>query len=434
MQRTDNPDHRAADLVVIGARQLVLCDPTRSDGIGLVDQGCLAVRDGLILAIGTEADILSLKRPETRVIDAAGGTVTPGLVDCHTHLIFQGDRAEEYFARAGGLDDAGLTEAGLAWGVPASQRINAGVSVQDLVSSALPRARRMLACGTTTIETKSGYGLDHDSDIASLEAARAVAEMTGLEIMGTYLGAHSRPAQGVERYLEHMIAETIPRVAETGLAQFCDVYADPAVYTLTECTRVLRAAADQGMGLKLHTDARVNIGGARLAAEMGAVSVDHCNMLSDDDLRLLADAGTTVAIFPGFDWAVGHSHPVDGRRMIESGVTLAVSTDLCPVCWHLSQQMSAGFAARLSGLSPEQAFLGVTLNAARALRRDHLIGSLAPAKQADIAIFDVPDFRQILFRFGTNSASWVLKKGRVLVESTVEHATEQHFDRQGSTL
>lgn len=433
MQRTDPTANLVADLVVTGARQLVLCDPASSDGIGLIDKGCVAVRDGIILAIGTEDEILALKGPETRVIDAAGGTVTPGLIDCHTHLIFEGDRAEEYFARADGLDDADLTEAGFDWGVPVSQRINAGVTVQDLVRSALPRARRMLACGTTTLETKSGYGLDHESDITSLEAARAVAELTGLEILGTYLGAHARPSEGVERYLDNMIAETIPRVASTGIAQFCDVYVDPNVYTVAECARVLRAAADHGLGLKLHTDARVNIGGARLAAEMGAVSVDHCNMLSDADLRILADAGTTVAFFPGFDWAVGHPHPVDGRRLIGSGVTVAVATDLCPVCWHLSQQMSAGFAARLSGLSPQEAFLGVTLNAARALRREHLIGSIAPGKQADIAIFDVPDFRRILFRFGTNSATWVLKKGRVLVENDAARTTERHSCTQGRT-
>lgn len=426
MQPQTPSDILPADLVVTGARQLVICDPASKDGIGLLDKGCVAVRDGTILATGTEAEILALKGPETQVVDAAGGTVTPGLVDCHTHLIFDGDRAEEYFARANGLDDEKLTEAGMAWGVPASQRINVGVSVQDLVRSALPRARRMLACGTTTIETKSGYGLDHDSDIASLEAAQVVAELTGLEILGTYLGAHARPAEGVERYLDRMVAETIPWVASLGLAQFCDVYVDPKIYTVAECAHVLRAAADHGLGLKLHTDARVNVGGARLAAEMGAVSVDHCNMLSDADLRVLADAGTTVAFFPGFDWAVGHPKPVNGQRLIQSGVTVAVSTDLCPVCWHLSQQMSAGFATRLSGLSPEEALLGVTLNAARSLGRDQTIGSLLPGKQADIAIFDVPDFSRLLFRFGTNSATCVLKKGRVLVKNDAGCTTDLH--------
>jgi imidazolonepropionase len=149
---------------------------------------------------------------------------------------------------------------------------------------------------------------------------------------------------------------------------------------------------------------------------MPAASVDHGNMLSDDDLRILADAGTSVAFFPGFDWAVNHPRPVDGRRLVRSGVDVAVATDLCPVCWHLSQQMSMGFACRLSGLTAEQALLGVTLNAAKAIRRSDRIGSIAPGKQADLVVFDVPDYRHLAFRFGANSARWVIKKGKILVD------------------
>jgi imidazolonepropionase len=163
-----------------------------------------------------------------------------------------------------------------------------------------------------------------------------------------------------------MIRETIPAVAALRLAEFCDVYLDPDAFTVAECRRILAAAADHKLAAKLHSDARVNIGGARLAAEMRAASIDHGNMLSDEDLRVLTDAGTVVAYFPGFDFAVAHPRPIDGRRLICSGVTLAVGTDLCPVCWHLSQQTTMGFACRLSALTPEEALLGVTLNAAKA--------------------------------------------------------------------
>ena len=405
---------RAPDLIVIGANQLVVCDPSRPDGIGLVPQGGIAVCDGVIVAVGPSPDIARLAGPDTRVIDAASGTVTPGLVDCHTHLIFAGDRSDEYFHRTRGLGDAQLTQEGIAWGVPASRTANRGLSAGVLAATALPRARRMLEAGTTTLETKSGYGLDHDSDIASLEAARMVAAATGLEVVGTYLGAHARPREGAGRYIDQMIRETIPAVAAARLAEFCDVYLDPDVFTLAECGRILAAAADHGLGAKLHSDARVNIGGARLAAEMRAVSIDHGNMLSDEDLRILADAGTVVACFPGFDFAVAHPRPINGRRLICSGVTVAVGTDLCPVCCHLSQQMTMGFACRLSALTPEEALLGVTLNAARAIGRADRIGSLEPGKQADIVVFDVPDHRQLAFRFGSNSASIVIKRGRVL--------------------
>ncbi|MFG1377488.1 imidazolonepropionase [Xanthobacter autotrophicus] len=408
----------AADLVIVGAAQVVLCDPRQPDGIGVVEGGAVAVRGEQIAAVGPQAAIMPLIGAQTRVVDARGGVLAPGLVDCHTHLIFEGDRSSEYFHRTRGLDDAGLTAAGLPWGVPASRAANAGLPAERLAEAALRRTRSMLACGTTTIETKSGYGLDHDSDIASLEAARLVAEVTGVEVVGTYLGAHARPTEGAARYLDRMIADTIPAIAERGLAEFCDVYVDPDVFTIDECRRVLAAAADVGLAAKLHTDARVNIGGARLAAEMRAASVDHGNMLSDDDLRVLADAGTSVAVFPGFDWAVGHPRPVDARRFACSGVNVALATDLCPVCWHLSQQVTMGFACRLSGLSPEAALLGVTLNAAKAIRRDARIGSIAPGKQADLVVFDVPDFRQLAFRFGANAAAVVIKKGRVLLDAT----------------
>lgn len=407
-----------ADLVIIGARQLVMCEPDRPDGIGVLEEGGIAVRGGDILAVGTSAEILACAGGGTRIIHAQGGTVTPGLVDCHTHLIFAGDRSDEYFLRTQGMGDDELTASGAVWGVPASRAANSGLSAAQLAQIALPRARRMLAAGTTTLETKSGYALRRRCDLASLEAAQRVAAETGLEIVGTYLGAHARPRDGAERYLDTIISETIPAVAEQGLADFCDVYVDPDVFTVAECARVLRAGADAGLGAKLHTDARVNVGGGRLAAEMGAASVDHGNMLSDGDLRALADAGTSVAVFPGFDWAIGHRHPVDARRFRCAGVEVALGTDLCPVCWHLSQQTSMGFACRLSGLGPQEALLGVTLRAARAIRRDHRIGSLTPGKQADIVIFDVPDYRQLAFRFGSNAAAWVIKKGRVLVDGS----------------
>ncbi|MCJ2021900.1 imidazolonepropionase [Methylobacterium sp. E-065] len=406
----------AADLMIVGARQVILCDPAQTDGLGILEDTAVAVHGREITAIAPLADLRSISGPATIIVDAAGGIVTPGLVDCHTHLMFAGDRSDEYLLRATGLDDSALTAAGVAWGVGASQAANIGLSAEALVQSALPRAQRMLASGTTTLETKSGYALEHASDLASLEAAQIVAQRTGLEIVGTYLGAHARPREGAGQYLDRMIADTLPEVADRALAEFCDVYVDPDVFTVAECARVLRAAADLGLRAKLHTDARVNIGGGKLAAEMGAVSVDHGNMLSDEDLRALAEAGTSVAFFPGFDWAVGHRHPVDARRLVCSGVPVAIGTDLCPVCWHLSQQMSMGFATRLSGLTPAEALLGVTINAARAIGRDDRIGSIAVGKQADLAIFEVPDYRQLAFRFGANMAACVIKNGRVLVE------------------
>lgn len=407
-------DEMDADLIVRGARQLVTC--RAGDDLGVVAEGCVAILDGLILGVGTWAELAHRAGAATHLVEANGGTIAPGLIDCHTHLIFEGDRSEEYYHRTRGLDDADLTAAGIVWGVPASRPANRGRTAQELAAASLPRAWDMLASGTTTIETKSGYGLDFESDIASLEAAHLIAEATGLEIVGTYLGAHTRPAENVEHYIDEMIRMTIPAIVDRRLAEFCDVYVDPNVFTIAECQRVLAAAAEHGLIAKLHTDARTNVGGAKLAVDMRAASVDHCNTLSDDDLRRLGDAGTVVAFFPGFDFAVAHPHPVDGRRLVNSGVTVALATDLCPVCWHLSQQTSMGFACRLSGLSAEEAMLGVTLNAAKAIRRENTIGSIEIGKQADLVVFDTADYRKLPFRFGAQSAQTVIKKGRVLFD------------------
>lgn len=218
---SDHPASAApADLVITGARQVVLCDPSKADGIGVIDNACVAVSGESIVAVGTAAEIAARCSKATMIVDAGGGVVTPGLVDCHTHLIFVGDRSQEYYQRVAGLDDRGLNAAGIAWGVPASREFNAGRSASALVRASLARAQTMLRNGTTTLETKSGYGLDHASDIESLRAAQEIAKLTGLEIVGSYLGAHARPTEHVERYLDTMIADTIPAIAELRLAEF----------------------------------------------------------------------------------------------------------------------------------------------------------------------------------------------------------------------
>lgn len=405
----------APELIVTGAAQVVTCDAARQ-GVGAIEDGAVAVAGSTVSAIGPRLEIERLAGPGTVRLDVAGGIVLPGLVDCHTHMVFAGDRRDEYFERTKGHDSLALTERGFPWGAAVSRADNRGLDAPALVRASLPRAIRMLECGTTTAECKSGYGLDAQGDIASLEAARDIGLATGMEVVGSYLGAHALlPGEDMDRYLDRIVADTIPEVAEKGLATFCDVYVDPKVFGLKDCARVLRAGADHGLIAKLHTDAYRNAGGARLAVEMGAASVDHANMLTDADLRALADAGVVVAFFPGFDFATGHAHPVDGQRFERSGVTLALATDQCPVCWHLSQRMTLGFACRLSRLSPESALLGVTRNAAKAIRMDDRLGSLAPGMQADMAVFGVPDYRDLAFRFGQDPAATVIKKGRVLV-------------------
>ncbi|MBK8526147.1 MAG: imidazolonepropionase [Rubrivivax sp.] len=409
-------DTLAPVTLITGAAQVVTC--AGRHGVGLIENGVIAIEDETILAVGSRDDVMSaLGDRGIQPLDANGGAVIPGYVDCHTHLIFAGDRRHEYFARMRGLDDAGLRAAGIPFDVPVSIAANRELSVDELVNASLPRLRRMLESGTTTLETKSGYGLTPDSDIRSLRAARRLAELLPVEIVSSYLGAHVLPPGATkERFLDEILNEGLPQVSSQGLAEFCDVYCDPHVFDLKETERVLRRASDLGLRLKLHVDAKNNIGGTRLAAEMGAVSCDHVNHTTTADFRALADAGTVAVTFPGFDFIVNHSSPTSIQAVRDSGVTLALGTDQCPVCWLESMQLAVALGCRINRMTPEESLRGATIHAAAALGLAHRIGSLEPGKQADIVILDVPSFEQAAFRFATNSVAKVIKKGRVVVD------------------
>lgn len=402
--------------LITGAAQVATC--AGDFGVGLIEQGVVAIEGETILAIGSRAEVEpQLAGREVLEIDAAGGTVIPGYVDCHTHLIFAGDRSHEYFARARGMSEADMRAAGIPFDVQASVAMNRGLSVDELVNASLPRLRRMIESGTTTLETKSGYGLDPGTDIRSLRAARRLAELLPVEILSSYLGAHALPPGATkERFLEEVLNEGLPQVSGEGLAEFCDVYCDPNVFDLKETERVLRRATDLGLKLKLHVDAKNNIGGTRLAAEMGAVSCDHVNHTTEADFRALADAGTVAVTFPGFDFIINHSSPTNMQVVRNSGVTLALGTDLCPVCWLESMQVAVALGCRINRMTPEESLRGATIHAAAALGLADRIGSLDPGKQADIVILDVPSFEQAAFRFGTNSVAKVIKKGHVVVD------------------
>ncbi|MCC7041811.1 MAG: imidazolonepropionase [Burkholderiales bacterium] len=392
----------------------------------------VALEGETILAVGSSVDVMrGIGERSVRTIDADGGTVIPGYVDCHTHLVFGGDRSREYFARMRGLDDAGLRAEGVPFDVPASIARNRDLSVDDLVMASLPRLRRMLEAGTTTLETKSGYGLTPDSDIRSLEAARELGKLVPVEIVASYLGAHIVPPSSTkERFLSEILEEALPRVASRQLAEFCDVYCDPNVFNLKDTERVLRRASELGFKLKLHVDAKNNIGGTRLAAEMGAASCDHVNHTTVEDFRALAAAGTVAVTFPGFDFIVNHRSPTNINAVRASGVTLAVGTDQCPVCWLESMQVATALGCRINRMTPEEALRGGTIHAAMALGLHHRLGSLEPGKQADLVILDVPSFEQAAFRFATNCVAKVIKKGRVVVDRrATDHRSLDGFER-----
>ncbi|MBX6341298.1 MAG: imidazolonepropionase, partial [Thermomicrobiaceae bacterium] len=376
------------------------------------------VRGERIVAVGPASEVAaSVDRGAVRVIDAAGKVVLPGFVDCHTHLVFGGSRVDEYVARAAGEDLAPLERAGLPVGITGTVRETRDLGVDALVELALPRLAAMLRAGTTTVESKSGYGLTTDAELRMLAANRRLAELQPVEVVSTFLGAHAVPP-GVprERYVGTVVEDMIPRVADEGLAEFCDVYCDEGYFTVDDTRRILEAGLARGLRPKLHLDQYSHTGAARLAAELGCVSVDHLNYTPPEEQRLLAAAGVVAVVMPGIDFAVAHPRPIDARALLAQELTLALATDFCPGCWLPSMQLVIALACRLQGMPVAEAVRAATLGAAQALGRGDAIGSLEPGKQADLLILDLPRYEDLAYRIGENAVETVVKRGRVVLE------------------
>lgn len=411
------------DLLVRNVAQLVtLQGPARPRAgalqgeLGLVKNGAVAISGGRIAAVGpTEA---VLRTPgidsETDEIDARGLLVTPGLVDAHTHLVFSGTRQEEFALRAQGATYAEIMAAG--GGIYATVRTTRGASLAELTAHVARHSGVMLAHGVTTVEAKSGYGLDLATEIRQLEALQAVDAAGPMEIVRTFLGAHATP-QGIEResYVSWLCEEAIPEIARRGLAEFCDVFCEKDVFTPEESERILRAGQHAGLHARLHADELYDTGGALLAARLGAVSADHLHCSSDAGLAAMAAAGVIATLLPGTALFLGLPHHAPARRMIALGVPVAVATDFNPgTCFCESLPLMLTFACAQLRLTPAEALVGATINAAYAVGRGERVGSLEVGKQADLVLWDADDYRLIPYHMGINLAQRVLKRGRVV--------------------
>jgi imidazolonepropionase len=400
----------AADLL-IRADLVVTCVPTSGDAVGRIWDAAVAVQGERILAIGPVRDV------ETAV-DVSGATalhapaVAPGFVDSHTHLVFGGSRAVEYAARMT-RTAAEVAALGIPTGILATVAMTHAASDEVLLASAAARLAEMFRCGTTTAEVKSGYGLTTTDELRMLEVARILGKTTPVDVVSTFLGAHDFPRDMPrERYVDLVVEEMIPAVAERGLADFCDVYCDEGYYTVAQTQRVLEAGLNAGLRPKIHVDAYANVGGAALAAALPVVSADHLNYTIPADAARLAGAGVIGVVMPALDWAVQHGRPFDARMLMAQRLPLALATDLCPACWTESMQLVMQFACRLYRFSPEEALLAATINGARALGLSDR-GALAPGLLADLQIWDSPALEDIIYRLGHNAVSRVVKRGRL---------------------
>ena len=413
MTLSDNPSSRAT-LVITGAEEVLTCEPSGDDLVGRRSGVWVAVDGEQIAAVGPPAEVeMELDLSSADVLDVSGGVVAPGFVDCHTHLVFGGSRAEEYGARMT-MSPAEVRALGIPTGIQATVAMTRAETLQELLTGAQERAASMFRCGTTTVESKSGYGLSVEKELEMLRVNRKLDALHPIDVVGTFLGAHDFPRELPRgAYIDLLLEEMIPRVAEEGLAEFCDVYCDDGYYTVAETRRILEAGLEHGLAGKIHVDAYANIGGAEMAAELGVTSADHLNYTTRRGMGRLAEAGTVGVVMPALDFAVQHPRPFDARAMMTEGLTLALATDLCPGCWAESMQFVMQLACRLYHFSPAEALYASTVGAARALGLEGDRGSLEPGKLADLQIWDVPTFEDVIYRLGNNAVETVIKRGRV---------------------
>jgi imidazolonepropionase len=404
--------------LIENAGQVLTCASDAPDLVGARADTVVAIGGNAIAAVGTLAEVAAAHDLDgAERIDAGGGLVMPGFVDCHTHLVFHKSRVEEYAQKVRGRSSAEIRAMGIPVGITATARMMREASKDQLVESAAERLEHMLACGTTTVESKSGYGLNTATEIKMLEVNRLLGQTQPIEVVSTFLGAHEFPDdRSREAYIAEILDEMIPEVARRGLAEFNDVYCDDGYYTVAESRTILDRGRAYGLDVKIHTDAYSHIGGSTLAAELKAVSADHMNFTAPQEYAALREAGVVCVVMPALDFAVGHSRPFDARSMMDAGMTLALATDMCPGCWLESMPFVIQLACRLYKFSPAEAIRAGTLHAARALKRDNRIGSLEAGKQADIAVFPYERYEDMAYRLGRGRARLVIKAGQVVFD------------------
>ena len=410
----------AADLAVVHCSQLVTVAGPARPRIGnelrelaIVPDGALRIRDGRIAAAGPRAEIERGLAAETKIVGAGGCVVMPGFVDAHTHAVFAGTRVDEYERRALGATYQEIAAGG--GGILATVRRTRAASEGELLAAARRYAEWFLAGGTTTIEAKSGYGLEVEAELKILRVIQALGSEGRLGCVPTFLGAHEVPDEYRGRtgeYVRLVIHEVLPRVASEKLAEYCDVFCEPHVFDAARARAILRAAQSFGLGLRLHADQFSGDAGALLAAELGAATADHLESATDAGLSALARAGVQPVLLPASVYALGSSRYPAARRMIELGLAPVLATDFNPGSSPTaSMPMVLSLACTHLGMTPAEAVTAATINAAYSLGRGSRIGSFEPGKAADFVIHDCVDYRELPYFFGREPALAVYRSG-----------------------
>jgi len=417
--RRDEPD-----LLLTGASQVVTCSgpgPRRGKELGqpgIVENGAVLISRGRIVRVEETATLRAqtanrLRNGQIIEIRLSGRSVVPGFVDPHTHAVFVGNRAAEFELRVLGKSYLEILQAGGGILDTVSKVRTADLST--LVSETLPRLARMLALGTTTAEVKSGYGLSLESERRMLEAIRELSRKQPIELVPTFLGAHACPKDvDKDDYVTDVAERMLPEIASKGLARFVDVFCDAGAFDCGQTRKILEAARGLGFGLKLHSDEIASIGGTPLGIELGCTSIDHLERTVDVSVELLAKSPTVGVLLPGTGLVLGLGF-APARRLIEAGAAIALATDLNPgSCYTESMPLIQTLACVGMRLTPAEALVASTLNAAHAIGMSHEVGSLEPGKRADLLVLEAADYREIAYHFGTSPVKAVFKNGSLV--------------------
>ncbi len=416
----------SADCVVTGCRQVLTCRgplPKRREAmkdLGIVENGTVASHEGKIVFVGTDEEFQSGVRVEENAewIDGRGMVALPGFVDSHTHLPFAGNRESEFRERLQGVTYAELAAGGK--GIQTTVKATRAATAEELTALGLRRLDQMLLAGTTTVEAKSGYGLNQDDEIKQLEVLRDLQAAHPVDIVPTFMGAHEVPVEFKERreeYIELLTKRLIPEVRRRKLAEFFDVFCEEGVFSAAETRRLVDAAKAAGFRIKIHADEFVSLGGAELAAEVGAVSAEHLINISDRGIDALAQTETAAVLLPGVSFFLMMDKKAPARRLLDAGAVVALATDFNPGS---SMVSSVLFVLRLGvytlRMGIEEALNASTANGAYAVGRHDRIGSLEPGKRMDILLCDVENYVSLVYRMGENPVRLVLKDGKIVVK------------------
>lgn len=402
-------------IILKDCKELLTIKENSENLIGLLNNTSVLIKDEKIIKLGSYKDIKqSVEDYKYKEIDCSTKVVMPGYVDSHTHLIFGESRVDEYvesFTKNKDEIKKELKRVGLDASIYSTKKS----SDEELVSSSLVKLNRMLKDGTTTVEIKSGYGIDKETEIRLLRLLKKIKERASQTILTTYLGAHYWDTNmGKEKYIKFMIDEVMPVIKAENLADFSDVWCDYGYYTAEESEQILKAGIDYGMIPTMHTECYSAIGGAKVAANLQAANVGHLNFVTDEDIKLLSKAGVIGILLPGTDFSVKHPKPFDAKKIIEQGLEVAIATNLNPGNWVESMQMAIALACRNHNMTLNQAIKASTLGGAKALRISDEYGSIEVGKYADIQILNTETYKNIPYKLGVNEVEIVIKKGQII--------------------